>query len=464
MFDPNTYINRRKQLQNKLNNGVLLILGNEESPMNYTDNTYHFRQDSNFLYFIGIDKVHLAAIIDVDEGKTILFGDDLSVEYIVWMGAQPSMRALADASGIEEVAAYSDLATTLAKAQSNGRPIHYLPPYRADNKIKLSQYLSLSLEEVGANASVPLIKAIVKQASIKSAEEIAEMEKAVNISGQMHVAAMRAAKVGMKEAELAGLVEGIAVSGGGHLAYSVILTINGQTLHNHYHGNELVPGRLVLGDFGAETSMHYAGDITRTFPVDRTFTAKQKDIYQLVLDAEEGVIDRLQPGITYLDMHLHAATTIAEGLKALGLMKGNIEDAVEAGAHALFFPHGLGHMIGLDVHDMEDLGENYVGYTDALKRSTQFGLKSLRLARTLEAGFVLTVEPGIYFIPELIQQWENSSKFKEFIAYDKVKDYLDFGGIRIEDNVQITDNGSRVLGEPIPKSIQEVEAVRAEGS
>ena len=298
-------------------------------------------------------------------------------------------------------------------------------------------------------------------ASIKDAEEIEQIEKAVTISGNMHVATMMAAKAGMKEAELAGIAEGIAVSGGGHLAYPIILTINGQTLHNHYHGNTLQSGQLVLGDFGAETSMHYAGDITRTYPVDKTFTTQQKEIYQIVLNALESSIAALKPGVRYLDVHLAAARIIAAGLKDLGLMKGDIDEAVAQGAHAMFFPHGLGHMLGLDVHDMEDLGEDLVGYTEELKRSTQFGLKSLRLARALQAGFVLTVEPGCYFIPELIDQWQADGKFTDFINYDQLEKYRSFSGVRIEDNVLVTENGSRILGEPIPKTIEAVEQVRA---
>jgi Xaa-Pro aminopeptidase len=276
----------------------------------------------------------------------------------------------------------------------------------------------------------------------------------------MHVAAMKAARAGMKEYELVGLVESIARAGGGGLPYTVILSVNGQILHNHSYGNTLQSGQLVLGDFGAETAMHYAGDITRTFPVDQKFTTQQKEIYQIVLDTEVAAIQSLKPGIRYLDVHLTAAKHIAEGLKSLGLMKGDLDAAVAAGAHALFFPHGLGHMIGLDVHDMEDLGENYVGYGNEVTRSTQFGLRSLRLARTLEPGFVLTVEPGIYFIPELINLWRKENKHTEFINYDKLEAYFNFGGIRIEDNVLITPEGHRVLGNPIPKTIAEVEALR----
>ncbi|MDZ4682207.1 MAG: aminopeptidase P family protein [Saprospiraceae bacterium] len=460
LFEEKTYAARRKRLQQAIPSGIILLMGNEESPCNYADNVYPFRQDSNFLYFLGIDKPGLAAIIDIDAGKTILFGDDPDIMHIVWMGALPSMAELAAAAGGADTASYAQIESYLAEARSKGRFIHYLPPYRADNSIKLSRWLGISLDGLAAGASVPLIEAVVAQRSCKSDEEIAEMEKAVNTSGLMHLAAMKAARAGRKEYELVGLVESIARAGGGGLPYTVILSVNGQILHNHYYGNTLQSGQLVLGDFGADTAMHYAGDITRTFPVDQKFTARQKEIYQIVLDTEVAAIQSLKPGVRYLDVHLAASRHIAEGLKSLGLMKGDLDEAVAAGAHALFFPHGLGHMIGLDVHDMEDLGENYVGYGNELIRSTQFGLRSLRLARTLEPGFVLTVEPGIYFIPELINLWRKENLHTEFINYDKLEAYFDFGGIRIEDNVLITTEGHRVLGNPIPKTLAEVEALR----
>ncbi len=461
MFSKATYVSRRQQLMSDIKDGgLILLLGNEESSKNYKDNTYRFRQDSNFLYFLGHDHPHLAAVIDPESGETTLFGDDLSIDHIVWMGPQPSMRERAERVGAAKVAEYDALSATLAQAGQAGRPIHYLPPYRPENILKLSRWLGLSPDEVEKGASVDLIKAVVKQAAHKTAEEIAEIEKAVTISGQMHVAAMRSARPGIKEAELAGIVEGIAIGAGGDVAYPVILTINGQTLHNHYHGNVLKSGQLVLGDFGAETAMHYAGDITRTFPVDPKFTSRQKDIYELVLKAEVDSIKSLKPGIPYRDVHLQAARIMADGLKDLGLMKGDMEAAVAEGAHALFFPHGLGHMLGLDVHDMEDLGEQYVGYSDTIKRSEQFGLNALRLGRELEPGFVLTVEPGLYFIPELIDQWQQAGKFKDFINYDKVAEYRDFSGVRIEDNVLITEEGSRILGAPIPKTVAEVEGLR----
>lgn len=461
LFDAKVYAERRKQLQKNVSSGLILLMGNEESPFNYTDNVYPFRQDDNFLYYFGIDKPGLAAIIDIDENKTILFGEDPDIMHIVWMGDLPSMSELAAAAGGADTAPYHDIENYLKAARQKNRTIHYLPPYRVDNSIKLSQWLGLPVDALGANASVPLIKAVVAQASIKSAEEIAQMEAAVNTSGQMHIAVMKAAKAGMKEYELVGLAESIARAGGGGLPYTVILSVNGQILHNHYYGNTLQSGQLVLGDFGADTAMHYAGDITRTVPVDKQFTAMQKEIYQIVLDTEVAAIQSLKPGLKYLDVHLAAGLQIAEGLKALGLMKGDMQQAVADGAHALFFPHGLGHMIGLGVHDMEDLGEDYVGYGDEVTRSTQFGLRSLRLARALQPGFTLTVEPGIYFIPELIKKWRAENLHTQFINYEKLEAYYNFGGIRIEDNVLITQDGHRVLDNPIPKTIAEVEALRA---
>ena len=461
MFKPSIYSNRRSRLFQQLNSGVVLLLGNELSPMNCRDNVYPFRQDSSFSYFFGVDLPHMAAILDLDKGESTLFGDDPKIEDIVWTGPQPSLAAWGEKSGVAQVMLYEKLSETIAGFLQKGRKIHLLPPYRPENRIQLSKLLSCNLEAVDHFVSVPLIQAVVAQRAIKSAAEIMDMERAVNTTGKMHVAAMQHARAGMVEAELAGLVEGIAVGGGGQLSYPVILTVNGQTLHNHHHHNVLQNGQLVLGDFGAETALHYAGDITRTFPVDQKFTNKQKEIYEIVLKAEVDVIQALKPGIRFLDMHKMAARIISNGLKDLGIMKGNPDEAVEAGAHALFFPHGLGHMIGLDVHDMEDLGEDYVGYADELTRDPRFGYKSLRLARTLEPGYVLTVEPGIYFIPELIQAWRGEGKFKDFINYEALDNYMDFSGIRIEDNILITETGHRILGDPIPKTVAEVEALRS---
>ena len=460
MFHKDIYIQRRQQLKKDLGSGIILLLGNEDTGMNYKDNCYPFRQDSSFLYFIGLDKPSLAAIINIDEDKEIVFGNDPTIDDIVWMGAQPTMAELAATTGITTVSPATELETIIKKALASNQAIHFLPPYRPENFIKLSQLLSISINEVKEKASVKLIKAVIAQRAIKSAEEVNEINKAVNISNEMHLAAMRHTREGVTESKVAGIAQGIAIGGGGNIAYPIIYTINGQTLHNHATSNVLQKGQLVLCDAGAETAMHYAGDLTRTYPVDKKFTPVQKEIYNIVLGAEEAVAKALAPGKLYRDIHLLAAEYMVEGLKQMGLMKGDAKEAVQQGAHALFFPHGLGHMMGLDVHDMEDLGEQYVGYTEELKRSAEFGLKSLRLARALEAGFVLTVEPGLYFIPELIDLWQSQNKFTSFINYDKLEPFRSFGGVRIEENFLITGTGSRLLGDPLIKTVEEIEALQ----
>lgn len=460
MFSAQTYEQRRSALMAKVGSGLILLPANEESSMNYADNTYPYRQDSHFLYFSGLNQPGLALVLDADSGISTLYGDDLSIDYIVWMGPQPTIAALAASAGIERTAPYSELAQLLKTAAAKGQAVHFMPPYRADRSIQLCDWLNIPLHEVATRVSEPLVKAIVDQRIRKSDEEVAEIEKGVNISGAMHVAAMRAAREGIKESALVGIVQGIAASDGGLLPYGIILTVNGQTLHNHYHGNTLKSGQLVLCDFGGASSMQYAGDITRTFPVDKTFTTQQKEIYQIVLDAQMAAIAACNPGTRYYDVHHLAAKIMAEGLKSLGLMKGDMEEAVAVGAHALFFPHGLGHMLGLDVHDLEDAGENYVGYAGELERSTLFGTRSLRLGRALQPGFVLTVEPGIYFIPELTDLWKKEGRFSQYINYDVLDAYRHFGGIRIEDNVLVTESGHKVLGNPIPKTITEVEVER----
>ncbi|MFO0468487.1 MAG: aminopeptidase P family protein [Bacteroidota bacterium] len=455
------YIQRRKILLNNVKEGLIFLPGNRESPMNYPDNTYHFRQDSHFLYYIGIDRPDLSVVLDTNSGETILFGDNFTLDMIVWLGALPTLESLAEKSGIVHVKPTVVLADYLSDALNQGRNVHILPPYRAENMLLINDYIKKSNKSYQQLISEELIRQVVAQRSIKDAYEIQEMIDAVNISGKMHVAAMIAAKAGMFEYELTGLVEGISVGNGGRISYPVILTTQGQTLHNHSYSGKLKEGGLVLGDFGSESAGHYAGDITRTFPVSKSFSSMQRDIYEIVLDTEIKAIHQIKPGISYKDIHLQAALNITEGLIQLGLMKGNPQDAVAAGAHALFFPHGLGHMIGLDVHDMEDLGEAFVGYDASVSRSTQFGLKSLRLGKKLEEGFVLTVEPGIYFIPQLMYKWENDKMCSDFICYEKLPAYRDFTGVRIEDNVLVVPEGHKILGNPIPKSISEVEALRS---
>jgi len=462
MFDVKIYHQRRDRLKKQIKSGLILFLGNEESPMNYAANVYSFRQDSSFLYFFGLDTPSLTVVIDVDGDKEILFGDDVSVEDIVWMGDVPSVKERARQAGLKNTAPSKDLENTLKKALEKGRKIHYLPPYRKETALKIEKLLGINHTVAKDYASKELIKEVVAQRSIKIKEEIEEMEKAHQVTYEMHTTAMKIAKPGLYEREIVGKIEGIAFSYGCSLAFPTIFTINGQILHNPYHGNMLKKGRLIVNDSGAESEVHYAADITRTFPVTEKFTQKQKEIYEIVLDAQMKAIKSIRPGAMFRNIHIKAAKIMAAGLKELGLIKGDVNEAVKAGAHALFFPHGLGHMVGLDVHDMEDLGEEFVGYDERTKRSKQFGLSHLRFARELHPGFVMTVEPGIYFIPALIDKWKSEKKLKRFINYEKVNKYRDFGGIRIEDNVLVTKKGCKVLGMSIPKTVEEIEDIAAE--
>jgi len=460
MFSKETYIQRRKVLKKTIGSGVILFPGNEEVGMNYRDNIYHFRQDSSFLYYSGIDRPSLFLLIDIDSNVEILFGDDLTIEQTVWTGPQESLSISDEKSGIRTVQPYSFAEAMIKNALRQKRTIHFLPPYRSAITLKLSDWLEISPSSLAQKASIELSKAIIAQRSYKTNEELIEIEKAVEITSAMHLKAIQSARPGMAEYEVAGQVEGTAISLGGHLAFPTILTVNGQYLHNHAGGNILKEGQMVLCDAGAETKMNYAGDMTRTFPVSKTFTAQQKEIYNIVLQAEESAIATLKPGTFFRDSHLIACKEILIGLKSLGLVKGDLDEAIAKGVHTLFFQCGLGHMMGMDVHDMENIGEQYVGYTDTLKKSTEFGLKSLRLGKELEEGFVLTVEPGIYFIPELIDQWKAEKKHSEFINYDKVETYKSFGGIRIEEDFLITKDGYRLLGKPLAKKAEEIEALR----
>lgn len=457
IFSPSTYTERRNALCKAVGTGQILLLGNDELGMNYGANTYHYRQDSTFLYYIGIDRPGLAAILDAATGVTTVFGDELTMDDIVWTGEMPSIADAAAAAGITQTKPLNALQATVDKSA------HYLPPYRHGNTIRISELLGIGIPAVKPCASLALIKAVVAQRSYKSAEEIAQIERAVQITNDIHIAAMLSARAGLREADVHAAVQAVIHRNDTSASFPAIISTDGQILHNHAHHNTLVDGRLLLVDFGAEAPIsHYAGDMTRTFPVAARFTERQRAVYQVVLDSQLAAIGMLRPGTAYRDVHLHAARVVAEGMKAMGLMKGDMEAAVAAGAHALFFPHGLGHMMGLDVHDMEDLGENHVGYGNGIERSRQFGLAFLRMARPLEPDFVITVEPGIYFIPQLIDQWRSSGLHKEFIVYDEVDKFKDFGGIRIEDDYLITAEGARILGGNVPKTIEDVEAVRRE--
>ena len=457
MFAKETYIQRRALLKKNIGSGVLLFLGNDEQGLHYEDNTFRYRQDSTFLYYFGLSFAGLSAIIDIDEDKEIIFGDELTIDHIVWMGTQPTLKEKSGRVGITEVMPSAEIMNYLHKAVRKGQTVHYLPPYRAEHKLKLMEWLGIP--PARQEGSVPFIRAIVAQRSYKSAEEVEEIEKACNVTADMHITAMKVLRPGMYEYEVVAEMNRVAESNNCELSFATIATVNGQTLHNHYHGNKVKPGDLFLIDAGSEVESGYAGDMSSTVPADKTFTPRQRAVYEIQNAMHLEAVKALCPGIPYMDVYDLSARVMVEGMKELGLMKGNAEDAVREGAHALFYPHGLGHMMGLDVHDMENLGEIWVGYNGQPK-STQFGRKSQRLAIPLELGFVHTVEPGIYFIPELIDLWKGEKKFKDFINYDKVEEYRNFGGIRNEEDYLITETGARRLGKKIPLTPEEVEALR----
>ena len=460
MFETSVYKNRRARLKEKVKSGLVLILGNGEAPANYTDNTYKFRQDSSFLYFFGLNQPGFAGVIDIDSGDEYLFGNDVDMDDIIWMGPQPSVKDMAGRVGVSKTAPFARLADCMKTAISQGRRIHFLPPYRFRNMLLLEELLGIRPALVKNYASLELIKAVVDLRSVKEPCEIEEITKACNIGYEMHTAAMRNCKPGVKEQYIAGLIEGIAASYGSMVSFPVILSQNGETLHNHDHSQILQEGRMMLTDAGAEEVSHYCSDFTRTVPVGGKFLTRQKEVYNIVLAANNKAIEIAKPGVTYQYVHLEVCKVLAQGLKDLGLMKGDVNEAVAAGAHALFMPHGLGHMMGLDVHDMEDLGQIYVGYDDETRPIDQFGTSSLRMGRRLQEGFVITDEPGCYFIPALIDQWRAQGMHKEFLNYDKIETFKDFGGIRLEDDILIIPGGSRFLGDKrTPITVEEVEEI-----
>ena len=460
MFETSVYKNRRARLKEKVKSGLVLILGNGEAPANYTYNTYKFRQDSSFLYFFGLNQPGFAGVIDIDSGDEYLFGNDVDMDDIIWMGPQPSVKDMAARAGVSKTAPFARLADCMKTAISQGRRIHFLPPYRFRNMLLLEELLGIRPALVKNYASLELIKAVVDLRSVKEPCEIEEITKACNIGYEMHTAAMRNCKPGVKEQYIAGLIEGIAASYGSMVSFPVILSQNGETLHNHDHSQILQEGRMMLTDAGAEEVSHYCSDFTRTVPVGGKFLTRQKEVYNIVLAANNTAIEIAKPGVTYQYVHLEVCKVLAQGLKDLGLMKGDVNEAVAAGAHALFMPHGLGHMMGLDVHDMEDLGQIYVGYDDETRPIDQFGTSSLRMGRRLQEGFVITDEPGCYFIPALIDQWRAQGMHKEFLNYDKIETFKDFGGIRLEDDILIIPGGSRFLGDKrTPITVEEVEEI-----
>lgn len=461
MFSVNTYTTRRSNLVHKIaDKGILLFLSNRENPINFEHNCYPFRQDSTFLYYFGIKSAGIVGLIDLDENKTILFGDEQHTDSIIWTGKTESLQDKATQSGVIDVRPENQLQDYLDNALKSNRKIHYLPPYQAYNKILLAQLTQQNIHNL--SPSVDFIKAVAAQRSIKEDQEILEIEKALTATVEMHKLAMRISKAGMKEYEITNALQHFCADNRFTFAYPPIITKHGEILHNLHNHHVITNGDMILNDSGCETEMGYAADLTRTFPVAATFSMKQREIYEIVLQAIRDASAQLSPNIKYRDIHLRSVTNLTQGLKDIGLVKGNVEDAVANDVFTLFFQCGTGHLMGLDVHDMEDLGENYIGYTEEEPKDTvSFGWKSLRLGKKLEVGNVLTVEPGIYFIPTLIDIWQKDQKLKEFVNYDKLNEYRDFGGIRIEDNYVITKDGYRKLGPHLMDTIEEIENYRA---
>jgi Xaa-Pro aminopeptidase len=453
---PQIYRQRRNAIRGQAGGGAILWLGHVLQPRNYAANAYPFRQNSHFLYYTGLAEPDLAMLSFPESDDDILFSKPADIDDIVWTGLKPSPMELARGAGIDRVEDTERLEEYLAKARAQNMAIHYLPPYQYSTLFRLAQLLKVAIDEVVPNASQLLMEMVAGQRSVKSEVEIAEIEEALSITDRMHRACMAAARPGMRESELAGLIQGIALSSDRQQAYDPIVTVRGEVLHNHSYDGILAEGQLLLNDSGVESVRYYASDITRTFPVSGRFTPIQAEVYQLVLRMQLGTIDMIKPGISYREIHLSACRILAEGMHSMGWIRGNPADAVDAGAHALLFPHGIGHMLGLDVHDMEDLGD-IVGHKKE-KRSGQFGLNFLRLSLPLEPGFIITVEPGIYFIPALIDRWQQEGRHKEFLDYDKINAFRGFGGIRTEDDILVTSTGARVLGPGIPKTISEIES------
>ena len=455
MFEANIYKERRKKLIKELGSGYILLLGHHNSPMNFSHNPYPFIQDSNFLYYVGVNLPNCACLIDVEKSITLFYMDDKTVHDIIWIGKTKPAQSWADDTGADKLKPISDLSKDL----NNKSNVMFPPVFRSENKIQISELLNLSLSEVEKKSSVLLINKIIKQRSIKSKEEIKEIKSALQITNIMHQTSMKKTKPGKYEYEIVAQMEKIVKKNNVHLAYPIIFTTKGQVLHNSIYTNRINDGDLLLNDSGSNSIMNYASDITRTFPANGKFSNKQKNIYMIVQEMQEIILKELKPGVNFKEMHKLSAYIGIKRLTELGLLKGSPEEALEKGVYGLFYPHGLGHMLGLDVHDMESLGEDFVGYSENNKREAEFGISFLRLGKNLKKGFCITVEPGIYFIPELFQQWKEKNKFSHLINYNEFNNYMDFGGIRIEDNIHIIENGSENLSAFIPKDIEEIEKI-----
>ena len=469
MFSKDVYARRRQTLVAKMadsaaegKRGIALFIGNTEAPAQYKDNCYKFRQDSTWLYFFGIDQPLYAAIIDLDNGNETVFANDVEIGDIIWMGPQPSVASVAASVGVEKSAPYTDLNAAVAKVLAEGRPVHFVKPSRYYNTMKIASLLGCGTDEVAGRFSLALTKAIISMRLVKEDCEIEVIDDACNLGYEMHTVARNSIVPGIIEQEIVGKMDGVTLSKGWGVSFPTILTQHGETLHNHLHDKIIEPGKLMVIDAGAESNVHYASDFTRTYPTSGKFTAKQREIYQIVCDCNEFAFSMTRPGISYREVHLKTMHLMLEELRALDIVRGDVQDMVEAGIAGLFMPHGLGHNMGLDVHDMEDYGENYVGYDDDQKRSSQLGLGSLRMARKLVPGNVITDEPGVYFIPALIEKWKSEKTDQGFVNYSKLESYYDFGGIRLEDDVLVTADGARRLGkERLPISPDDVEAAMA---
>ena len=469
MFSKDVYARRRQTLVAKMadsaaegKRGIALFIGNTEAPAQYKDNCYKFRQDSTWLYFFGIDQPLYAAIIDLDNGNETVFANDVEIGDIIWMGPQPSVASVAASVGVEKSAPYTDLNAAVAKVLAEGRPVHFVKPSRYYNTMKIASLLGCGTDEVAGRFSLALTKAIISMRLVKEDCEIEVIDDACNLGYEMHTVARNSIVPGIIEQEIVGKMDGVTLSKGWGVSFPTILTQHGETLHNHLHDKIIAPGKLMVIDAGAESNVHYASDFTRTYPTSGKFTAKQREIYQIVCDCNEFAFSMTRPGISYREVHLKTMHLMLEELRALDIVRGDVQDMVEAGIAGLFMPHGLGHNMGLDVHDMEDYGENYVGYDDDQSRSPQLGLGSLRMARKLVPGNVITDEPGIYFIPALIEKWKSEKTDQGFVNYSKLESYYDFGGIRLEDDVLVTADGARRLGkERLPISPDDVEAAMA---
>lgn len=460
MFDREIYIRRRRTLIDKMGasadegrRGVALFIGNVEAPAQYRDNAYAFRQDSTWLYLFGIDDPGYAAVVDLDSGEETIYADDADIDDIVWTGPLPSVREVAARAGVSHSAPSGALDKDISAALAAGRPVHFVPASRYHTALRISALLGIAPEEAFsagkkgcAKASRALVDAIVSMRLVKEDVEIASLDAACDLGQQMHRLGRSLIQVGSIEQEACGAMEGLAKSKGWGLSFATILTQHGEIFHNHSHDAVITPGRLLVIDAGVEANDHYASDFTRTYPTGGKFTSRQRDIYNIVYECNEHAFSLTRPGVAYRDVHIAVAKMMLERLAQLGIVRGNVDDMLAAGVAGLFMPHGLGHNMGLDVHDMEDYGEDLVGYDADQSRSPQLGLGSLRMARRLVPGNVVTDEPGIYFIPALIEKWKSEGTAREFVNYDKLEGYYDFGGIRLEDDVLVTEDGARRLG------------------